>query len=487
MSAGRVVFLFFLLAVSISSKEIMVIEYCRHGARGSLADLHDGSQWIKKWGVEQLTGNGMRMQYYLGKAMRTKYPAIFDSTFSVNHMEAYATNFNRTIASGLSQFTGLFDMFKGPEVPFSHDDKRLQPPVQLTVNTDVGFKTALPQGYTPIPITSKLNQRKMQIIRDDCPYGNQKALDAKKKLSEFIMKQPKVKDLLERGAKKYGITDISDINFKATGERTTDIDTLFFLGDFTIQDYLHNKHPTISKDGEPGEGGNPLYDQLETAYSLATLARFNDTEFTRNVISEVLFEIKAAFHNKMTNKSYDKRFILYSGHDDMLTAILQASGHLDAKCLIERLMSGDSRKCTNTPDLAASMVWELHEEGEGEKVQHYIKVKYNSKYIDFCALYNEADGYKCSYQEFSSRLELIANRDFRDWCYAGDDKRRAEAIELEWKIITWSMLILLVLLFLGFGFTIYKLQENISKMKQERDYPSQSEAYMSMEKKETLQ
>src|SRR5688572_520859 len=107
MSALRLGIIILLLAACAGAKEIMVFEYCRHGARGSLADLHNGSQWIKDWGVEQLTGNGMRMQFHLGKEIRLRYPTVFDDDFKVTHMEAFATNFNRTISSGLSQFTGI--------------------------------------------------------------------------------------------------------------------------------------------------------------------------------------------------------------------------------------------------------------------------------------------------------------------------------------------------------------------------------------------
>lgn len=483
MSANKVILLICLLAAYTSAKEIMVIEYCRHGARGSLADLHNGSRWIKDWGVEQLTGNGMRMQFHLGKEMKYRYPNVFDETFNVNHMDSFATNFNRTISSGLSQFTGIFDMFKGPQLPFPNNDKRLQPPV-LTIDPEVGFNTALPKGYTPIPITSKLNQRKMQIIRDDCPYGNMRALDAKKKLGDYIMKQPKVIDLVKRGAAKYGITDITDINFKATGQRVVDIDTLFYLGDFTIQDYLHNKHPTIPMDDTDGSK-NPLFTQLEAAYSLATLARFNDSEFTRNIISDVLYEIKHVLTQKANGKT-SKRFVLYSGHDDMLSAILQEIGYLDPQCLIEQVVSGDSsRMCTNTPGLAASMVWELHQEGSDSAKQFFIKVRYNTKFVDFCGLTNEADDFRCTFEQFASRLELIANKDYKDWCLGGDDRRRSEAVELEWKIITWILVGVLFLFIIGFGSTAYYLHKKTSTFEREQLNQIDGDAYMSMAQRDS--
>lgn len=486
MSAKSTIGLLLLLTIVAAcfGKEIMVFEYCRHGARGSLADLHNNSAWIKEWGVEQLTGNGMRMQFHLGKEIRLRYPSIFDANFNLDHMEAFATNFNRTIASGLSQFTGLFDMFNGPEIPFANDDPRLRPPV-LTVDPNVPFRTALPHGYTPIPITSKLNQRKMQIIRDDCPYGNEKALAAKKSLGDYIIRHPKVIDLIRKGAAKYGITDIHDINFKATGTRSLDIDTLFFLGDFTIQDYLHNKHPSIPKT-EEGVGINPLYSQLVAAYSLATLSRFNDTEFTTNIISEVLLEIKSLMIKKINDKNYNKRFILYSGHDDMLTAILQAIGYLDPTCLIDGLVAGEDRSCTNTPDLASSMVWELHEEEAGDKKEYFVKIRYNTKFIDFCGLRNQEQDFRCSIAEFSDRLNDVTNKDFKEWCVRGELQKDAAAIERTWKIVTIICLILLILMVGGCGMTTYSLYQKVSNFEEERGLHKEVEGdqYLSIAQKD---
>lgn len=465
--------LLFLAAVT-QTKVIMLFEYCRHGARGSLADLHNGSQWIKEWGVEQLTGIGMRMQHYLGRTMRNNYQSIFDESFNVSQMDAYATNFNRTIASGLSQFTGLFDMFKGPDLPFDESDSRLQPP-KLTINPQMGFKTALPKGYTPIPIYSKLNQRIMQIIRDDCPYANKRALAAKKSLGEYLLSKPKVLELVKEGALKYGINDISDINYKGRGDRSIDIETLFFLGDFTLQDYLHNPNPTIPKY----EQGNPsiLYHQLEAAYSIATLARFNDTDFTRSVISDLLYEIKSRMEKKIVDPTYQKRFVLYSGHDDMITAILQAIGYLDPTCLINSLIDGVYRQCRPTPDLASAIIWELHEENN----RNFIKVKYNADYIDFCGLKNANQEYRCSMQQFSKRLETIANKNFKEWCARGDELQEYQELEIKWRYITIGLLTLFVVLVIGFSITSYKLYKEPKDSNEELGNTQiEEEQYLSM-------
>jgi Histidine phosphatase superfamily (branch 2) len=466
------ILLLVIVASMVNSEVVMVFEYCRHGARGSLADLQNGSQWIKDWGVEQLTGNGMRMQHYLGKTMRTVYPSIFDKDFKPAHMEAYATNFNRTIASGLSQFTGLFDMFQGPELQFDEIDPRLQPP-KLTIDPKVGFKTALPKGYTPIPIISKLNQRKMQIKRDDCPYGNERALAAKASLGDYLMKQPKILELIKQGAQKYGITDLSEINLKAKGKKIIDIETLFFLGDFAMQDYLHNLHPLIPKFDEGGQ--SQLYHQLEAGYSLATIARFNDTEFTSVIISEILYEIKDLMNKKISDAKYDKRFILYSGHDDMMSALLQAIGYLDPQCLINSLVDGEYKGCTPTPDLASTIVWELHKENDG----HFIKVKYNADWIDFCGLYNQENEFKCTLEEFSKRIDDIGRKDYKDWCIREDEKKIYLALEETWKYVSLALLFILVIMVVVCSVLTYKLYKKTSDISSEY-LKEDDDQYMSM-------
>lgn len=461
-------------AVTVKGEVVMIFEYCRHGARGSLADLHNGSQWIKDWGVEQLTGNGMRMQHYLGKTMKTTYPTIFDKDFKVSHMDAYATNFNRTISSGLSQFTGIFDMFKGAELPFDESDPRLQPP-KLTIDPKMGFKTALPKGYTPIPILSKFNQRKMQVIRDDCPYGNEKALAAKKSLGDYLMSKPKILELAQQGALKYGITDLKDINFKGKGEKTIDIETLFFLGDFAMQDYIHNLNPTIPKSDEGGP--SQLYRQLEAAYSIATLARFNDTEYTSAIISELLYEIKDLMNKKITDPKFDKRFRLYSGHDDMMTAILQAIGYLDPTCLINSLVDGQYRSCSPTPDLASILVWELHKENGA----HFIKFRYNANYIDFCGLNNQPDDFKCTFDQFSNRLTAIGRKDYKDWCVQGSEKLLFEGTERSWKILGLSLMGVLIVMLIGCTALIFNLYKKSTENSDDsRSMRIDDDQYMSM-------
>lgn len=475
-----VVLCLMLVAATANCEVVMLFEYCRHGARGSLADLHNGSEWIKQWGVEQLTGNGMRMQHYLGKTLRNTYPSIFDKDFKPSKMEAYATNFNRTIASGLSQFTGLFDMFNGPELVFDETDPRLQPP-KLTIDPKVGFKTALPKGYTPIPITSKLNQRKMQIIRDDCPYGNERAMAAKKRLGDYLMNKPKVLELLKQGASKYKITDISDINYKAIGKRGVDIETLFFLGDFALQDYIHNKNPTIPKYDEGG--ASQLYRQLEAAYSLATMSRFNDTEFTTVIISELLHEIRDLMKKKISDPKYEKKFILYSGHDDMMTAILQAIGYLDPQCLINSLVNGEYRGCTPTPDLASSIIWELHKENDA----HFVRVRYNADYIDFCGLNNQEDKFKCTIEQFGKRLGGITVDNYREWCVRGSLKKEYEAIERTWKYVVIALIVILVIMMTGCGYSTYRLYSKTSQFDMESPaHRNEEEQYLSMNAKSEL-
>ena len=249
--------------------------------------------------------------------MKARYPEIFNDNFKLSQMDAISTNFNRTISSGISHFFGLFDMFKGEPLPFPNTDRRLQPP-KLTIDPNLDFLTPLPLGYMPIPITSKLNQRILMPIRDDCPYGNASAIAAKKRVNDYVMKSPKVLELLEQAAAKYGIKNVEDINFKVNGNRTVDIESLFYLGDYAIQDYFHNPNAIISKVGS----NEVMFRRLVTAYSVASLARFNDTVYTKNIISELLLEVLNRTKEVIHKDNYDLKYFYYSGHDDMMSALL---------------------------------------------------------------------------------------------------------------------------------------------------------------------
>ncbi len=447
-----------LIAVGFVNCEVIaVFEFARHGARGPLVDIMGNTGWLKTWGAEQLTGNGMRMHYHLGSEIKYRYPDIFNQNFKVSQMEAISTNFNRTISSGLSHFFGLFDMYKGEELPFPNNDPRLQPP-KLTIDPEVGFKTALPKGFTPIPITSKLNQRILMPIRDDCPYGKKIALDTKATINELVMKSPKVTELLQTGASKYGIKNVADLSQLANGQSTPDIESLFVLGDYAIEDDIHNPDAVVTKHLK----NKDLYKQLENAYSVATIARFNDSTYRKNIVSEFLLEILNRTKEIISKENYDMKYFFYSGHDDILSALLLSTNVISADCMISDLVSGNTTLgCDGSPSLASNVVFELHREKDADKRKessYSVKVRYNTKFIDFCVKLNDGEEFVCKYDEFERKITELTNSRYMDWCVNGEDDESFEAEVAIWKFVTLGMIALFFSLLIGCVITTHKIK-----------------------------
>lgn len=427
------------LLAAANCEVVAVFEFARHGARGPLADLSGGgSEWLKTWGEEQLTGNGMRMHFHLGQEMKLRYPDIFTPDFNYTQMEAVSTNFNRTISSGLSHFTGIFDMFKGPDLKFDNTDKRLQPP-RLTIDpSKIDFKTALPNGYTPVAINSKLYQRVLMVERDDCPVGTRAAAASKKKVSEKIMANTTVINKLKQYSSKYGITDIKQINKIVKGVEGVDIDSLFLMTDFIIQDYFHNPQAKFSESPK-----NDDFDWIEASYSLASLARFQDQVYAKNIISDFLLEIRAKIAKKISDPSYGIKYFYYSGHDDLLSVLLLQAGMISYDCLERGVLTGNPvDSCDPTPKLAANIVFELHK-NDGK---YEVKFRYNVQYRDFCALLTDSQDYACPIEKFKSRIDDLTNPNWKDWCVYGTAEDEYGDDLAFWKTVTYIALGTLVIL-----------------------------------------
>ena len=458
----------------LSSAEVVtVVEFARHGARGPLYDLNpQGSSWLSKWGVEQLTGNGMRMHYHLGKEMVAKYPDIFNDKFNPAMMQTKSTNFNRTISSAFSHFMGLVDQFKGKDLDFPDDDPRLFPSAKITIDPKVGFRTALPNGFEPIPAFSRPNQRVLQVIRDDCPAGKTAALKAKKEVSDFIMSQDKVKDAMADWAKQlYGINDL-EARFKQLNVQPVDnsgaeaLDKLFFLSDFMIQDAIHNENAPINNIDE---GKKNTYRKALMAYSVASLARFNDTVYAANIISDFMQEVQNIISERMASKNPEtlKKYFYYSGHDDLMSAILQQMSIITTSCMFEVLTSSqDIPRCEAAPDLASNLIWELHKiaptEGKTEP-EWGIVFRYNFKSFDFCQTGKMVDNdyYVCPIDKFKEKLAQITYPDWQDYCYTGVNAENLQDQEEDkfWQMTTYVLIGVCSLLLIGVILVGVRLQK----------------------------
>ena len=438
-----------------------IVEFSRHGSRGPMVDITGESKWVKEWGVQQLTGTGMRMHYHLGREIKLRYPEIFATKFDSSMMEAFSTNYNRTISSALSHFTGIFELFDGKDLQFENTDPRLQPP-KLTVSSEVDFKSALPHGFQPVPVYSKYNLRILQDMRDDCPNGRFIANTSFWESGERLMKSEAVIKKLTEIALKYGISNLKDINKRVNGRESIDTDTMHFITDWVVQDYYNNPDSKVSKKIDL-----ELFTWASLAYSATMLGYYEDQDYSRAIISELLETILEKLEKKAKDPNSITKYIYYSGHEDLMMVVGVQAGIINKECIFESVEKGQPvQGCNPTPQLASSFVWELHRTPMGEASElgiiWSVKTRYNTDYVDFCGKKNKNEDFECSLAEFRNRIEKITKSDWRVWCVKEtEQKDKVEELKFWGNVMVGSIwtLIILSLLSTCLLVVVYRLKD----------------------------
>jgi len=145
----------------------------RHGAR---APIYDYALDEFSVSIGELTPEGMRHRYLLGRYNRERYitnSGFLSDVYDDDEFYIQSTNVNRTMQSGYSELMGLYppqaandQMLTKAQVDSLENGFAL-PPFKSRqapmINAELGFQ-ALPHDYTAVPIKVYNNDD----IRDDC-------------------------------------------------------------------------------------------------------------------------------------------------------------------------------------------------------------------------------------------------------------------------------------------------------------------------------
>ena len=115
MKCLSLIFLFFELILSKDRELIFVLTHFRHGARAPIfkADSHSDYFGYKWESPSQLTPVGFRMHYILGLSNQYKYMKeknFLSKKFDPHEVLIMSTDFNRTINSALAQLQGMYPL-----------------------------------------------------------------------------------------------------------------------------------------------------------------------------------------------------------------------------------------------------------------------------------------------------------------------------------------------------------------------------------------
>lgn len=155
-------------------KMLFVFEVVRHGARAPIIDM-----FLDEFKVAegQLTAEGMRQRYLLGRSSRQRYTEEFEflsPNYVPGEVFVQSTDVNRTLTSGYSELMGIYPPgLSGAPQLTTQEQNQLNsvaaPPFKVRNSKQVNERLgsyALPRDYTAVPIVTYINGD----LHDDVQY-----------------------------------------------------------------------------------------------------------------------------------------------------------------------------------------------------------------------------------------------------------------------------------------------------------------------------
>lgn len=313
---------------SNGKKLVFAVSLIRHGDRAPYAKI-DGNNVECHWpnGIGELTPEGMHQEYLLGKKLRERYVSnlhLLAPEYKASSICVLSTSYTRTIMSAQSCLAGLYPNGTGQKFP------------------DGSF--ALPDGYQPIPIYTIGNKEK-NILNPEFSHPDQfhrlMNYDSMNQ-PDWILKNNELASNFERWSKNLGvkITGIYDLMLPG--------DTLFCMSE-------HNMPLPAGLSREDA-------DKIIETYLYVCLTRVAPKAFIKfmaeGFISKLSKDLQSAAEGK-----HQYKYILYSGHDISIVAVMNALGCPPAK----------------NPPYASHLAFELYQDNS----EYLIKVFYNGDFIEF--------------------------------------------------------------------------------------------------------
>lgn len=331
------------LLYASNDKLIFASELIRHGERTPHIDIPNlPNNWPQ--GVGQLTTNGIKQEYDLGRQARdiyiNKYKLI-DENYNLKQVYTRSSGYDRTLMSANAFLQGMF----------SSDCTNIQP---FAIHS-------VPIDQDTLLLGSDVHQDKILAIAGTNP-----------KLKDFhLMLNTRFKKLGDRiGAKINNLKDLIHV-----------ADALYIRKQMRQQ--LPNAISIQDIYSLYGESRKVLAMSLEMPPAGALAAR------------DLINNISNNINNVISNKSDARKFILYSGHDVSILALL----------------SGLGTPIAISPPYASHVSIQLFEKSSSSNHKHYyLKVLLNNNEINLPSC--KARKY-CTLTEFNHIVEqtnIVANK-----------------------------------------------------------------------------
>lgn len=372
-----IIYLIFAQTKTRETKMILVIN--RHGARHSYANIENPQE------IGQLTTNGFRMGYILGKFLRQKYNNFFTDQFDYQNSYIIASQLERCKQTAQAIMLGLFDFEQFNEELKVHPSFLI--PEWFGFDQNVTFKTPLPKSYQPMPIQSYLENENFVFEPDEpliCPQ-HQKRYDLEdsieispilKKINEFLPKLNNpifdYKKLINKDKMEY-LKDFSDVPDYYISQRFRGNDLGLSYEDFKTLERI---------------------DTIMINYQNFKLPEINKYIFTE-LAKRIIIQLENLLEDIKINTKV-KKFALFSGHDTNVLAILLAGKLVKFDCL------NDNGDCTVNPPYCSFVLFEVYQENDVLLVES----TYNGNVIHFCT--SKTKNNDCTLEEFIENLRNLS-------------------------------------------------------------------------------
>lgn len=341
------------IALSEETELVMLIELFRHGARREFEKFqHEpGNYPGPNTGIGDLSNQGYRAHYLLGKAIRNKYADFLPTIYSPNVFQIYSSNYNRTMESAHSQLQGIFGLGNGEKLLTDIYEFSI-PPIKEYRFPAAG-KEALPSGIQLPPLTvSRKGFNYIFTSEEDCPNLTNKISEharaiANKYNSTFA---PLYETLVRNNysPKKYFGKD-----YYSYSEAQRMCDILISL--------IWNK---------PMPFDPVLKTQCQYLVAFDMFMYYSVEEDKKIYLHKIITIIKKALEDKANGKIDSMKMIMFSGHDSNVGSIIELFKPDNYKCLGRKFSqlypqkgvkaaSTSTEECIDTILFTANIIMEL--------------------------------------------------------------------------------------------------------------------------------
>lgn len=356
------------IATARTTKAIIALN--RHGSRYSYSSVE------RKEVQGQLSNNGIRQSYGLGRYLRHRYADFFPKRFNFNNNFILASESSRCRQTAQGIMMGLYDLGSLDEELAVK--KEFFYPQWRGFVFDSDLKTALPRGFQPVPVHSLApheNYAFKSWFAEVCP-----------KIASVVHYEDKkaIAPIIERANALLPKLQNSEFNYRNIVNK----DKMTSIREFSaVTDFIISQHGLGKKLGLD----EATFSEVERLHiAMINHGYFRDLTINRYIFTEhatyVVKELEEV-QKRLKNGESVNRFYLMSGHDINLTLYLVIAGLVETDCV------KPDGKCTLNPPFASVITFEVYE----EEKQHYVEAAYNGDPIPWC---QTLEGNRCTLDQF---------------------------------------------------------------------------------------